>query len=78
MMSRATCSRVSARRVRLSIRLCLLFLCLLFRQCASNIGNLLLFLLAPEFSYRAMEWMVVLHVFLAGLFMYLCLRYMEP
>ncbi len=40
--------------------------------------NLLLFLLAPEFSYRAMEWMVVFHVFLAGLFMYLCLRYMEP
>ena len=40
--------------------------------------NLLLFLLAPEFNYRAMEWMVVFHVFLAGSFMYLCLRYMEP
>ena len=40
--------------------------------------NLLLFLLAPDFAYKAMEWMVVLHVFLAGLFMYLCLRYLEP
>jgi hypothetical protein len=40
--------------------------------------NLLLFLLAPDFSYKAMEWMAVLHVFLAGLFMYLCLRYLEP
>jgi hypothetical protein len=40
--------------------------------------NLLLFLLAPDFVYKALEWMAVLHVFLAGLFMYLCLRYMEP
>jgi len=40
--------------------------------------NLLLFLLAPDFAYKALEWMAVLHVFLAGLFMYLCLRYMEP
>jgi hypothetical protein len=40
--------------------------------------NLLLFLLAPEFPYRALMWMAVLHVFLAGLFMYLCLRYLEP
>ncbi len=40
--------------------------------------NLLLFLLAPDFAYRAMVWMAVLHVFLAGLFMYLCLRYLEP
>ena len=40
--------------------------------------NLLLFLLAPAFAYKALEWMAVLHVFLAGLFMYLCLRYMEP
>jgi hypothetical protein len=40
--------------------------------------NLLLFLLVPAFSYKAMEWMAVLHVFLAGLFMYLCLRYLEP
>ena len=40
--------------------------------------NLILFLLAPDFGYKAMEWMVVFHVFLAGLFMYLCLRYFEP
>jgi hypothetical protein len=40
--------------------------------------NLMLFLLAPSFPYKAMEWMSVLHVFLAGLFMYLCLRYLEP
>ncbi len=40
--------------------------------------NLLLFRLAPDFSYKAMEGLVVLHVFLAGLFMYLCLRYLEP
>jgi len=40
--------------------------------------NLILFLLAPDFPYKAMEWMAVLHVFLAGLFMYLCLRYLEP
>jgi hypothetical protein len=40
--------------------------------------NLLLFLLAPDFAYRALEWMSVLHIFLAGLFMYLCLRYLEP
>ncbi len=40
--------------------------------------NLVLFLLAPDFPYKAMEWMAVLHIFLAGLFMYLCLRYLEP
>lgn len=40
--------------------------------------NLSLFLLAPNFSYKVMEYMVVLHVFLAGLFMYLCLRYLAP
>ena len=40
--------------------------------------NLLLFLIAPEFPYETLHWMVVLHVFLAGLFMYLCLRYFEP
>jgi hypothetical protein len=40
--------------------------------------NLLLFLLAPSFAYKAMEWMAVAHVFLAGLTMYLCLRYLEP
>jgi hypothetical protein len=40
--------------------------------------NLLLFLLAPDFPYKALEWMAALHIFLAGLFMYLCLRYLEP
>jgi hypothetical protein len=40
--------------------------------------NLLLFLVAPEFPYETLPWMVVLHVFLAGLFMYLCLRHLEP
>jgi hypothetical protein len=40
--------------------------------------NLLLFLLVPNFPYKAMEWMAVLHVFLAGLCMYLCLRYLKP
>jgi hypothetical protein len=40
--------------------------------------NLILFLIAPEFPYETLQWMVVLHVFLAGLFMYLCLRYLEP
>jgi hypothetical protein len=40
--------------------------------------NLLLFLLAPDLSYKAMEWLAVFHVFLAGLFAYLCLRYLEP
>lgn len=40
--------------------------------------NLLLSLLAPHFSYKTMEWLAVIHVFLAGLFMYLCLRYLEP
>ena len=40
--------------------------------------NLILFLIAPEFPYETLQWMVVLHVFLAGLFMYVCLRYLEP
>jgi hypothetical protein len=40
--------------------------------------NLLLFLLVPSFPYEAMEWIAILHVYLAGLFMYLCLRYLEP
>jgi hypothetical protein len=40
--------------------------------------NLLLFLLAPDFAYKTMEWLSVFHVFLAGLFAYLCLRYLEP
>jgi hypothetical protein len=40
--------------------------------------NQVLFRIAPDFSYKALEWMAVLHVYLAGLFMYLCLRYLEP
>jgi hypothetical protein len=40
--------------------------------------NQILFRIAPDFAYKALEWMVVLHVYLAGLFMYLCLRYLEP
>ncbi len=40
--------------------------------------NQILFRLAPDFSYKALEGMVALHIFLAGLFMYLCLRYLEP
>lgn len=36
--------------------------------------NLLLFLLVPDFSYDAIQWLVILHFFLAGLAMYLCLR----
>ena len=40
--------------------------------------NLLLFLLAPEFPYKVMEWLAALHIYLAGLFTYFCLRYLEP
>ena len=40
--------------------------------------NLLIFLLVPELTYPVMEFMAVLHFFLAGAFMYLCLRYLEP
>jgi hypothetical protein len=40
--------------------------------------NLLLFFLAPDFAYKTMEWLSVFHIFLAGLFAYLCLRYLEP
>ncbi|MGD9148501.1 MAG: hypothetical protein PVI80_23260, partial [Anaerolineae bacterium] len=40
--------------------------------------NLSLFLFSPNFAYKALEWMAVLHIYLAGLFMYLCLRYLEP
>ena len=40
--------------------------------------NQLLFWLAPDFPYKGLVWMAVLHIFLAGLFMYLCLRYSEP
>lgn len=36
--------------------------------------NLLLFLIDPDFSYRAIEWLVILHVFFAGATTYICLR----
>jgi hypothetical protein len=36
--------------------------------------NLLAFLLAPSLPYRALEWLVVIHVWLAGVNMYLLLR----
>lgn len=39
--------------------------------------NLLFFLLAPEFTYRTVELMAVLHFFLAGVFMYICLRNLQ-
>jgi hypothetical protein len=40
--------------------------------------NLLLFLLAPGFSYKTMEWLSVLNIAMGGIFAYLCLRYLEP
>jgi len=40
--------------------------------------NLLLNLLAPTFAYEALQWMAALHVFWAGMAMYLCLRYLDP
>ena len=40
--------------------------------------NLLLFLLAPGFGYEVMQWLAAGHVFLAGVTMYLCLRYLAP
>lgn len=40
--------------------------------------NLLLFLLWPDFSYRAIEALVVGHFFVAGVGMYLLLRLMDP
>jgi uncharacterized membrane protein YfhO len=39
--------------------------------------NLLVFLLVPELTYPIMELLAVLHFFLAGAFMYLCLRSLE-
>ena len=39
--------------------------------------NLLVFLLVPELTYPTMELLAVLHFFLAGAFMYLCLRSLE-
>ena len=40
--------------------------------------NLLLFLLVPDFSYQAIEGLVILHIFLAGVTMYFCLRWLQP
>jgi hypothetical protein len=40
--------------------------------------NLLLFLLWPNFDYRAIEWLVIGHFFLAGAAMYACLRGLLP
>ncbi len=40
--------------------------------------NLLLFLLIPNFSYQAIEGLVILHIFLAGATMYFCLRWLQP
>lgn len=40
--------------------------------------NLLVFLLVPELTYPIMELLAVSHFFLAGTFMYLCLRYLRP
>ena len=40
--------------------------------------NLLLFLLVPNFSYQAIEGLVILHIFLAGATMYFCLRWLRP
>ncbi|MEW5987997.1 MAG: YfhO family protein [Chloroflexota bacterium] len=40
--------------------------------------NLLLFLLKPGFSYRAVEGLVIWHVFWAGAAMYACLRWWRP
>jgi hypothetical protein len=39
--------------------------------------NLLVFFLVPELTYPIMELLAVLHFFLAGAFMYLCLRSLE-
>ncbi|HZY44500.1 MAG TPA: hypothetical protein VFF70_07105, partial [Anaerolineae bacterium] len=36
--------------------------------------NLLAFWLFPNFSYQVMEWLVVLHIWIAGAAMYICLR----
>ncbi len=36
--------------------------------------NLLLFFLNPDFSYGAIQWLVIAHFFFAGASMYLCMR----
>ena len=40
--------------------------------------NLILFLLKPDFSYRAIEGLVLWHFFFAGAAMYFCLRLLRP
>ena len=40
--------------------------------------NLFLFLIKPDFSYRAIEALVIFHVFFAGVGMYVCLRGLRP
>jgi hypothetical protein len=40
--------------------------------------NLLLFGLLPDFPYEALQWLAAGHVFLAGAFAYLCLRFLAP
>ncbi len=40
--------------------------------------NLALFLLNPDFSYRAIEGLVLWHFFFAGAGMYFCLRFLRP
>ncbi|MEA3459998.1 MAG: hypothetical protein U9R11_04940, partial [Chloroflexota bacterium] len=40
--------------------------------------NLLFFLLTPNFTYRTVELMAVFHFFLAGTFMYIFLRNLQP
>ena len=40
--------------------------------------NLILFLLNPEFSYRAIEGLVLWHFFFAGAAMYFCMRLLRP
>jgi uncharacterized membrane protein YfhO len=40
--------------------------------------NLILFLLNPGFSYRAIEGLVIWHFFFAGAAMYFCLRFLRP
>ncbi len=36
--------------------------------------NLILFLFNPQFSYNAIQWLVILHFMIAGVGMYVCLR----
>ena len=36
--------------------------------------NLILLLVNPDFSYNAIQWLVIFHFFLAGAAMYLCMR----